>query len=908
MVFSGLLALVAAALCSGALTAETAARVGAGIFAGMCCASCGLSSPGGAKRRDSLTTLYESAGAMSSMRTQDEALELLAASSARATGSDAAIVMLANRQKSALEAVAASGLKPSSLAGLTTEIKMDDFCGQIVLTGRESAAESISSLSGGIAAALADFNARTIAGIPIISDNEVLGAVVLASRGKSCSPSAVRLARTLADIAGVNLERIRLLYELDHELHELKWLARITTKIHLEEDPKQVVKAVIEAGVEVLNADTVALYLPDESGKDLVCVGARGVPAGKIALKAHKQQAVLADALSWQDPFIISDVQNLPPNHPLREPLLKAGVKSLLGLQLRHNERSMGLLTAMYSQPNAADVRRFDLCRMLALDAAVALNYSRLLEQSRALVRELEAANLRLEQQAGQDGLTNLANHRAFHQRVSEHVHRVGRYGETFSLAMIDVDHFKAYNDAYGHQEGDLALQQIARIIGHEIRESDFAARYGGEEFALILPHTPKSGARIALERMRRAIDTFNFPNGKLTISAGIAECPIDGVTASEVVEKADRSLYHAKLTGRNRVCVWAAPVGAGFQIPSQREAVEASQEIKCLSVLVVESDPESRIALQQALCQAGYELHKASSTREAVELLRSRRFDIMLSDALILGTDGMQMLGLASAIHPMMPIVVTTVPSMANVAREAMRHGVTDLLVEPFNEHEIPVIIERNLERKRIERQMLLERSTGILLQAIDALVAAIDAKDKLTAGHTARVTHISLAIADTLGLPSEERYTLELAARLHDIGKLSLPESLMNKPGRLTDEDWACMRRHPAVGSQIVGSIEELSYVATIVRHHHERLDGNGYPDGLQGDAIPFLSRIIAVADAFEAMTSERSFRRRMTPGEAVAELRRCVGSHYSPEIVEALVVSLKSGAITQNTAKAA
>jgi HD-GYP domain-containing protein (c-di-GMP phosphodiesterase class II) len=246
------------------------------------------------------------------------------------------------------------------------------------------------------------------------------------------------------------------------------------------------------------------------------------------------------------------------------------------------------------------------------------------------------------------------------------------------------------------------------------------------------------------------------------------------------------------------------------------------------------------------------------------------------------------------------MPIVVTAVESMAGIARQAMSRGVTDLLVKPFNQHELPVVIERNLERKRLEMQMLMEQSTGILLQAIDALVAAIDAKDKLTAGHSARVTQISLAIVDTLGLPSDERYSLELAARLHDIGKLCLPDSALNKAGKLSQREWAAMRRHPAVGSQIVGSIEELNYVATIIRHHHERLDGSGYPDGLQGEAIPLLSRIIAVADAFEAMTSDRAFRGKMSVSDAVAELRRCVGAHYSDGVVEALIESLEAGAI--------
>lgn len=580
----------------------------------------------------------------------------------------------------------------------------------------------------------------------------------------------------------------------------------------------------------------------------------------------------------------------------------RLGAKSLLGVPIGDNSETAGVLIVASSRGHWSETA-IEQARVISSLAATALSFWMRLSDSQSRVIDLETANERLSLQAAQDGLTGLPNHRALHQRLTEQWHRVGRYGEVFTVAMIDVDHFKAYNDAYGHREGDFALQKIASIIQAQLRESDFAARYGGEEFAIILPHTAKPQARVALERIRRAVDTFTFPNGKLTISAGIAECPGDGVTSNEAVEKADRSLYHAKITGRNRICAWSSPAD------EVSNAVESGNgDARQVTVLIVENDSEARNIMEKTLVSAGYDIHRATSTEEASELLRRRTFDIMLSDALILGADGMLVLGLASEIHPTMAIVLTAAPSMAGAAREAMRHGITDLLVRPFDQHELPVVIERNLERKRIERQMLLERSTGILLQAIDALVAAIDAKDRMTAGHTSRVTHVSLAIADTLGLPSEERYTLELASRLHDIGKISLPDSALNKAGALSDEEWNSMMRHPAVGSQIVGAIGDLSYVATIVRHHHERLDGKGYPDGLQGDAIPFLARIIAVADAYEAMTSERSFRRKMTPEEAVAELSRCVDTHYSAGIVQALVDSLQAGTIEEDQSEAA
>lgn len=840
---------------------------------------------------------------MSSMLDSEKLLAYLASVAAQSSSSEVAAVLLADHEQMLLCSVAGHNLAADSLASLTVLMDEEHLYGRIIVTGEEVVIRnSDDHLPSNISVLMERHRLRAMLVIPITSEVEVLGALVIGTRRRGYGRSLVRVVRALADLAAVSMEKIKLLSDLERELQDMKWLTTITDKIHLEQGYDEVTKAVLVAGMEVLDPDAMAVYLPNDDVTSLTCVAASGMPVSTVAGTGADQQAALLDALQSRDPLVVSDLRKLSRDDPFATLILDVNVRSVLGLQLRHKGTPIGLLLAFYRQPNAVGPRCLELSKMLVLEAAVALNYSRLLEQSNSLVRELEEANARLAKQATQDGLTGLANHRAFHQRLSEQLHRVGRYGEIFSLAMIDVDHFKAYNDAYGHQEGDLALQAIARIISNSLRESDFAARYGGEEFTIVLPQTPKVHTRVAMDRIRKAIDTFSFPNGKLTISVGVAECPIDGVISNEVLEKADRALYHAKLTGRNRVCVWAAPV------EQQTPRTEFGPDTPMVSVLVVEMDHDARRAVEGALLQAGYDLHRANSTQEAMELLRSRKFDIMLSDAIVLGTEGLEVLGLASSIHPTMPIVLTTVPSMAGAAREAMRHGVTDLLMKPFNEHELPVVLERNIERKRLERQMLLQKSTDILLQAIDALVAAIDAKDRLTAGHTARVTHLSLAMSDALALASEERYTLELAARLHDIGKLSLPDSALNKNGALTDEEWASMRRHPAVGSQIVGAIEELTYVATIVRHHHERLDGKGYPDGLQGEAIPLLSRIIAVADAFEAMTSDRAYRARMTPEEAVEELRRCVGTHYSSEVVEALVVSLHTGALDDDALDAA
>ncbi len=834
------------------------------------------------------------------MRSPEEVLETLAEKSAEITGSQVCAVLFKNRDGSTLVPTVGHNFDPESLASLSAPVSMENLLGRAIFTHQPCSRRDPGQLPAQARAVLARKGLRAVLAVPFAGDSEPDGVLLLATEKSRYGGDAGEAVRLIADIASACHERAKELSNVTSEMEELKSIAAISADIVLEQGHDEVILSLLKSSSGVLRADAAALYTLDPSGTHVICTGAYGLPAAALAPQGAEHHAVLCKVLEWTEPLVVSDTGNVPADCKFRLPVLDINSRSVLGLQLRRGGEPFGLLLALYRTPGAAEQVGAEICRLLAAEFTSAFHYSLALEESREHIRELTSANEQLSQQATQDGLTGLANHRTFQQRLTEHVHRVGRYGEMFSLAMIDVDHFKAYNDAYGHQEGDFALQKIAQIISKELRDSDFAARYGGEEFTLILPHTPKPQARVALERIRKAIDTYSFPNGKLTVSAGVAECPCDGVITSEVLEKADRALYHAKLTGRNRLCLW------GTSEVLQPEA--GSSDGRSISVLIVENDLDARQALEQFLHRAGYDMHRASSLQQAVDLLRTRKFDIMLSDTLVLGADGNELLGLATAIHPTMPIVLTAEPSMAGAAREAMRHGITDLLVTPFNETELPVVIERNIERKRLERQMLLEKSTGILLQAIDALVAAIDAKDHMTSGHTTRVTHICLAIADTLGMPSEERYTLELAARLHDIGKISLPDTALNKSGALSEDEWNAMMRHPAVGSQIVGAIGDLNYVSSIVRHHHERLDGKGYPDGLQGEAIPYLARIIAVADAFEAMTSERSFRRKMSGSEAISELRRCVSTHYSADIVEALVESLRSGSIECDNLRAA
>jgi len=183
-------------------------------------------------------------------------------------------------------------------------------------------------------------------------------------------------------------------------------------------------------------------------------------------------------------------------------------------------------------------------------------------------------------------------------------------------------------------------------------------------------------------------------------------------------------------------------------------------------------------------------------------------------------------------------------------------------------------------------------ERAQRLYRETLASLSNALEAKDAVTSQHTEEVVRLAVAVAAELELDLEAVRNVELGAVLHDIGKVRVPETILNKRGPLTDEEWAVMRTHPEVGERILQPIQSLQAILPIVRHHHERWDGGGYPDGLVGRAIPLGARIVAVCDAFRAMTEDRPYRASREEAEAVGELRSCAGTQFDPDCVEALL----------------
>ena len=221
-----------------------------------------------------------------------------------------------------------------------------------------------------------------------------------------------------------------------------------------------------------------------------------------------------------------------------------------------------------------------------------------------------------------------------------------------------------------------------------------------------------------------------------------------------------------------------------------------------------------------------------------------------------------------------------------------ALAAGVSDIVCWPCRSERLCEAVKESVYRLRMKTRRLIEDRTGILYKLVRAFAGAVDAKSYYTYRHSARVSELCLKLADAMRLPDEEAAMFEIASMVHDIGKISTPDLVLAKPEALSDEEWVDVLKHPDLGSSILSQVEELAEVAAIVRHHHERVDGAGYPDGLVGEAIPRLAKALAIVDAYEAMTSERPYRDALSHDAALGELLKGKDSQFDAEIVDVFI----------------
>jgi len=427
---------------------------------------------------------------------------------------------------------------------------------------------------------------------------------------------------------------------------------------------------------------------------------------------------------------------------------LQQGIRSVVYLPLNVTGRIIGNLILASRQPNAYTRRQIKLLEKVASQIAAPVENAQLYT--------------RLEQKSRIDELTGLFNRRHFEEQLKEEVSRHSRYGHVFSIFMLDLDNFKAYNDTYGHPAGDTLLSQIGKIIKGSVRNVDQAFRYGGDEFVIIVPQTTGEDAYVVAERVRVQIAKAMEKQAiAVTASIGLANYPADGVVTDELVDVADNALYHAKRAGGNRI--------------------------------------------------------------------------LLSSDALSESPD-------EGGVH----------------GTYAKRNG----------------------------------------LSAVYALVSVVEAKDPYIYGQSRRVNTYAMALAEAIGLSPDQVANVSIAALLHDIGKIGIPDKVLNKKGKLNEEDWRAIKTHPELGATIIRNIPRLVPCVNIVLYHHERWDGSGYPKGLKGEDIPIEARILAIADTFEAMTSARPYRPALPLEEIIKQLKQGAGLHFDPKLVEVFIGIVEAG----------
>ena len=502
------------------------------------------------------------------------------------------------------------------------------------------------------------------------------------------------------------------------------------------------------------------------------------------------------------------------------------------------------------------------------------------------------------------DALTGIYNRRYYEERIRNSNMSAG-------VAMIDLDDFKIYNDTFGHDAGDLALTTVVGIIKDNVRRTDMLIRMGGDEFLLVMPDIGEQAFADKLNQIQGKIHSSKVPGySQLRLSVSIGGVLSgSGSTVERAIRKADQFMYQAK-TCKNMVVT-----EHDEQLKEQQESVNnnGSKAYK-YRILVVDDSEMNREILSEILNEE-YDIIEADSGDTCIDMLRKYEtgISLVLLDIVMPGMDGFGVLNYMNRHHYLedIPVIMISSEDSTETVRRAYEMGVSDYINRPFDAGVVHRRVYNTIKLYAKQRRLIAlitnqvyekEKNNRMMVGILSQIV---EFRNGESGSHVLNINIFTGMLLESLvqhtdkyDLSWSERLLITTASALHDIGKIGIDDKILNKPGRLTDEEFKIMQNHTIIGASILENMgsyqdEELMKVAyQIGRWHHERYDGKGYPDGLKGDEIPISAQVVSLADVYDALVSERVYKKAYSHEKAIEMIVNGECGSFNPILLECLL----------------
>ena len=553
-----------------------------------------------------------------------------------------------------------------------------------------------------------------------------------------------------------------------------------------------------------------------------------------------------------------------------------------------YKKREQRLLKKLHQQEVALDAANQKLAQLIRNQTA----------QLDEATEQRAAQDQKLKEELYKDPLTGAYNRRYYEEVVRKSIGPAG-------IALMDVDDFKICNDTYGHYAGDMALKTVANTIQSCIRASDLLIRYGGDEFLLVLSGIPGDFLQTKLEQIRTAAQMASVPgysHFRISLSIGGTIQSIAD-TMESIVRRADRLMYQAKCR-KNAVMV---------EVPGHNLAALEKLLQNKSQILLVDDSAMNRMMLTEILGDS-YHILEAENGRECMEKLQAEAGNIalVLLDINMPVMDGFEVLKAMNANHTIedIPVIMISSEDSDATIRRSYELGASDYVNRPFDARIVYRRVTNTIKLYAKQRRLVQmvsdqirarENNTDMLVGVLSHIVEFRNGESGAHVRHIRIITelllHRLLEISSQYPITAEQQDNIPLASALHDIGKIGIDEKILNKPGRLTPEEFEVVKTHSMLGAEMLHQLEDfneqplLQTAYEITRWHHERWDGRGYPDGLKGDEIPISAQLVALADVYDALTSERCYKKAFSHEKAVQMILNGECGAFNPLLLQCL-----------------